>query len=240
MLGDALTLPNLQEYLDVLSSNGMKANLTTSGYFFKKHTYETLFHPSVKQINISLNAFNKNEGNLSFESYLKPILELCEEKLKRNSDSFINLRVWNLDETMSEKRFNQALFSYLSNFFHVNIDLNLIYEQKPRNIRLENKILLHFDDYFEWPSLKNPVYGDGTCQGLQSHIAVLASGKVVPCCLDCEGVVELGNLHEKTLKEILMSERAMRIVDGFKVGKAVEALCQRCSYKERFSDKKAI
>jgi len=94
---------------------------------------------------------------------------------------------------------------------------------------------MHFDTYFEWPSLNNPVYGDGTCQGLQSHIGILADGRVVPCCLDGDGIMTLGNLHERSLDEILHDERTVRIVNGFKEGKAVEELCQKCSYKERFN-----
>lgn len=234
VLGDPLTLSDLSKYLDVLHHYNMKANLTTSGYFFKKHTYETLFHPTVKQINISLNAYNKNEGNLSLEAYMAPILELCQEKLKRKNELFINLRVWNLDENMNERGFNEKLFALLEKTFNVALDLDAVYAQRPKSIRLERKILLHFDDYFEWPSLNNPVYGDGTCQGMQSHCAVLANGTVVPCCLDCEGIVALGNLHEQSLKEILESPRANALVEGFKTGRAVEELCQKCSYKSRF------
>jgi len=84
--------------------------------------------------------------------------------------------------------------------------------------------------------LKNKNYGDGTCQGLSSHIAILASGKVVPCCLDCDGIIELGDLHESRLEEILAEKRTVDMIEGFKEGKAVEELCQKCSYKDRFNN----
>ena len=235
VVGDPLTQSNLYDYLDIIHRYGLKAILTTSGYFLKKHSYDTLFHPCVKQINISLNSFNKNDTSLTFEQYISPILALCDAKLAREEELFINLRVWNLDEIMSEKIFNQTLFSKLSENFDVDLSLDSIYTQRPKSIRLASKILVHFDNYFEWPSLKNQNYGDGTCQGLQSHIAILASGKVVPCCLDCDGVMELGDLHLTTLKDILTSSRTTHIVDGFKDGKAVEELCQKCSYKDRFN-----
>ncbi|HSR74497.1 MAG TPA: SPASM domain-containing protein, partial [Sulfurovum sp.] len=73
------------------------------------------------------------------------------------------------------------------------------------------------------------------CQGLQSHVAILSNGKVVPCCLDCDGVIELGDLHEQSLHDILTAKRAVDMLEGFKKGKAVEELCQKCSYKERFN-----
>lgn len=235
VVGDPLTQPNLHEYLDIIHKYGLKAMLTTSGYFLKKHSYDTLFHPCVKQINISLNSFNKNDTSLTFEQYIMPVLNLCNEKLRREEELFINLRVWNLDEMMSERAFNETLFSKLSSSFEVELGLDTIYHERPKSIRLASKILVHFDNYFEWPSLKNENYGHGTCQGLQSHIAILASGKVVPCCLDCDGVIELGDLHENSLEAILASERTVNMLEGFKEGEAVEELCQKCSYKSRFN-----
>jgi len=235
VVGDPLTQSNLHDYLDIIHRYGLKAMLTTSGYFLKKHSEETLFHPCVKQINISLNSFNKNDTALSFEQYINPILALCEQKLKQKKELFINLRVWNLDEIMSEYLFNKTLFKILSQQFHTTLDIDTIYKERPKSIRLASKILVHFDSYFEWPSLNNSVYGDGSCQGLQSHIAILASGKVVPCCLDCDGIIALGDLHEQRLEEILKTPRTTHMIQGFKEGKAVEELCQRCSYKDRFN-----
>jgi len=235
VVGDPLTQNNLHDYLDIVHRYGLKVVLTTSGYFLKKHTYATLFHPCVKQINISLNSFNKNDTSLTFEKYMQPIIALCEEKMKRKEELFINLRVWNLDTLMSERDFNTILFTQLSDVFNQPLSLDNIYKDRPKSIRLASKILVHFDNYFEWPSLKNKIYGEGTCQGLQSHIAILASGKVIPCCLDCDGVITLGNLHHNNLETILKDSRTQAMINGFKEGKAVEELCQKCSYKERFN-----
>jgi len=235
VMGDPLTQSNLHDYLDIINKYGLKALLTTSGYFLKKHSYNTLFHPCVKQINISLNSFNKNDTSLTLNQYLQPIIELCKNKVEQKKELFINLRVWNLDDLMSEKDFNEELFLTLEKAFNVTLELDKFYKEKPKSIRLDTKVLLHFDNYFEWPSLKNKNYGHGTCQGLQSHIAILASGKVIPCCLDCDGIIELGDLHKESLKTILSNSRTLNIVEGFKSGKAVEELCQKCSYKERFN-----
>jgi len=234
VVGDPLTLSNLNEYLDIIHKYKMKALLTTSGYFMKKHNHETLFHPAVKQINISLNAFNKNDTTISFEQYMNPIINLCHEKVKQKKELFINLRMWNLDEVMSEKNFNSELFMLLEKSFDVNLDLNKLNPKEKKNIRLDYKVLLHFDNYFEWPSLQNRVYGHGTCQGLSSHIGVLANGDVVPCCLDSEAIINLGNIEEKSLKEILEGKRSVDMRQGFKDGVCSEELCLKCSYKERF------
>jgi len=235
VVGDPLTLSNLKEYLDIIHQHKMRAMLTTSGYFMKKHSYDTLFHPCVKQINISLNAFNKNDTSFTFEQYLNPILNFCHEKVKRKEESFINLRMWNLDEVMSEEAFNTKLFRRLNSAFDMDLNLKELNPKEKKNIRLDYKVLLHFDNYFEWPSLGNKNYGHGTCQGLSSHIGILADGKVIPCCLDNHAVIELGDLNRKSLKEILYGEKATSIREGFKKGICSEELCLKCSYKNRFN-----
>lgn len=235
VMGDPLTLSNLDEYLKIIDKYKLKAVITTSGYYLSNQSYETLFSPVVKQINISLNSYNKNDLTKTFKEYMNDVLALCSHKIKENRDQFINLRVWNLDEILSEKSYNKNLFELLSSFFKVELNEQDIYNNKPKSIRVSSKILLHFDNYFEWPSLNNEIYGDGTCQGLNSHIAILASGVVVPCCLDSKAVIPLGDLHEQSLQEILQNQRAKNMIKGFKNKKAIEELCQKCSYKDRFN-----
>jgi len=230
VMGDPLVLSDLSKYLDIIHSYNMRAMITTSGFHVPNHPSQTLFHPSIRQLNLSLNSFNKNSTKLSLDAYISPILALCEDKLANFPEPFLNLRLWNIDDSGSENDFNSMVFAKLSKFFGVDV----YYTKDAKGLRLAPKILLHFDDYFEWPSLSNPIYGDGYCGGLDSHIAILSDGRVVPCCLDHEAIMELGNLQTQSLDEILRSSRVKKIRDGFACQKATEELCQRCSYKSRF------
>lgn len=236
VMGDPMVLSNLEEYLDRAHTLGFRVMITTSGFYLDDERRQMLFHPTIRQVNVSLNSFNKNSVARSFKEYLSAILALCDEKLSRSGEFFINLRLWNLDDVASEAAFNEKLFSILES--HFGLESGSIRAQADgtrQSIRLASKILLHFDRYFEWPSLENPVVGNGTCHGLSAQIAVLSDGRVIPCCLDGEGIVELGNLRETNLDKILSSERSEAIVRGFARGIAVEELCQKCRYKERFS-----
>jgi len=230
VMGDPLVLSNLRDYLDIIESHGMRAMITTSGFYIPHHSSQTLFHPSIRQLNISLNSFNKNSTKFTLDEYLSPIFTLCEDKLSSYPEPFLNLRLWNMDDSGSENDFNSLVFEKLSEFFGTDVD----YTKDAKGLRLAPKILLHFDDYFEWPSLSNPIYGDGYCGGLDSHIAILSDGRVVPCCLDHEAIIELGNLRNQSLDEILSSSRVINIRNGFACQKVVEELCQKCSYKSRF------
>ncbi len=234
VMGDPLTLSNLFEYLELAKKHGFVVELTTSGYYLKSTAMEVLFHPAVRQLNISLNSYNKNPLSLSFFEYMDGVLNACKSKLENYPKPFINLRVWNLDDILSEAAFNDLLFSTMENFFDTKIDLDAIYKDKVKSLRLASKVLLNFDNYFQWPSLKSTHDSDATCYALKSHIGILADGTVVPCCLDGEGVINLGNMYETSLPDILGSNRAQNMIEGFKHAKAVEELCRKCSYKDRF------
>jgi radical SAM protein with 4Fe4S-binding SPASM domain len=236
VMGDPMVLSDLGDYLDVAYASGFRVMITTSGFYLDSGRRQSLFHPAIRQVNISLNSFNKNSVSRTFESYMEPILALCDEKLALGEDFFINLRVWNLDEERSEEGFNHPLFTLLEEHFQIGSILEQISGER-QSIRLASKILLHYDRYFEWPNLKNPMVGDGYCQGLEKQIAILADGRVVPCCLDGEGVMALGNLHVTNLDKILQSERADLIRKGFSQALCSEELCQKCAYKERFKPK---
>jgi organic radical activating enzyme len=181
MMGDPLTLSNLKDYLDLAYEKGFRVELTTSGYYLKRTPYGSMFHPTVKQLNISLNAYNKNDLNLSFDDYMNAVLQTCRQKVENYPKPFINLRLWNLDESCSETEFNALLFDRLSAHFNIKLNLSEVYKTRPKSIRLDAKVLLHFDSYFEWPSLNSTHESHATCYGLKSHIGILANGTVVPC-----------------------------------------------------------
>ena len=233
VFGDPLVLPNLSKYLDIASNYKLKVELVTTGYYMSRFPTDTFLHSAIKQINFSLNSFNKNDMKISLNEYLKPMIKLSKEKIAQNRDFFINFRLWNLDNTNSEDSFNNSVFKILSKEFNIdlyNIDTN-------SSIRLDSKVLIDFDNYFEWPSLSSTHSSQGTCYGLKSHFAILASGKVVPCCLDSFGCIDLGNIFKTNLYTILNSTRASNIIDGFKNNIAVEELCLKCSFKDRFTKK---
>jgi MoaA/NifB/PqqE/SkfB family radical SAM enzyme len=231
VLGDPLVVSNLKEYLDIVKKYNLKVMITTTGYILKKEDFEILTHDSIKQINFSLNSFNKNSMNKTFDEYMQPILEFCTYKVLHNINSFINLRLWNKDDQNSEKEFNQKIFNKLNSYFNINITNNI----DSKSIRLDNKVLINFDKYFIWPNLNNTYSSHGYCQGATKQIAILSNGVVVPCCLDCDGIIQLGDLNIQNLDQILKNKRTIELIEGFKKNIAVELLCQSCSYKDRFN-----
>ena len=68
----------------------------------------------------------------------------------------------------------------------------------------------------------------GYCFGMRDHFAILHNGDVTLCCMDFDGRTRIGNLHGKSLEEVLSSDRLKTIIDGFKRYRLVHPYCKRC------------
>ena len=237
VVGDPLVLSNLSEYLNISLKHGLKVNLTTTANNLSRNHFDQLMNKAVRQINFSINSYNANSHKKSLDEYLNPILDFCEYAVSKEQHFFINLRIWNLDQSKSASDFNKLVFEKVNQRFNSEIDIEDIYKNRPKNIRIARKIFFNFDEYFNWPSLNNKhVSNEGFCYGLDSHFGILSSGRVVPCCLDNDGIVNLGNTNTSQLKDILSSSRVKAIQNGFREKKVVEELCQKCEYRTRFDN----
>ena len=91
------------------------------------------------------------------------------------------------------------------------------------------RVFLEWGEKFDWPDINGDILSDtGFCYGLRDQIGILCDGTVVPCCLDRNGDIALGNLYEQSLDEILLSPRAHNIYEGFTKHECREDLCCRC------------
>ena len=235
IVGDPLVLTNLSEYLNISKKHNLKVNITTTANNISQKHYEALLNSTIKQINFSLNSYNANSHKKSFDEYIEPILEFVKFAQESKHEYFINFRIWNLDEEKSAKEFNKKVFDKINETFNTNIDLENVYKERPKNIRIDRKIFFNFDEYFSWPSLENEIVSKtGFCYGLDSHFGILVNGDVIPCCLDQNACVKLGNTNSTQIEDILNSKRVLDIQKGFKNNILVEELCQKCEYRTRF------
>ena len=163
------------------------------------------------------------------EAYLESCITFARSAAARGKRCA--LRLWNLDGqgTQGANRHNHEIISVLSKAFPDP------WIEGRRGTTLQPGVYLEWGEKFQWPDLSAPEEsGRRFCYGLRDHIGVLWDGTVVPCCLDHEGDIPLGNLYEQSLEEILTGDRACAIYDGFSNGYASEELCRRCSFINRF------
>lgn len=240
IVGDPLVLSNLEDYLNISKKYNLKVNITTTANNISEKMYKSLLNSAIKQINFSINSYNANSHKKSFDEYIEPILDFVTYAKEHKHNFFINFRVWNLDEEQSAKEFNTKLFDRINSFFKTNLCVDEIYKSRVKSIRVDRKIFIHFDRYFSWPNINSSVVSkNGFCYGLNSHFGILSNGYVVPCCLDKDAKINLGDVNSSTLQEILQSKRAKDIKQGFSKNILVEELCQKCEYINRFKKEKS-
>ena len=235
LMGDPLVHPKFSQMVEICAKYNTKIFLVTNGVLARPDKFEILLHPIFHQINFSLHSFFDNFPGKDPSNYLERVFSFTELALKERPELYLNYRLWNLNDPLGSQTPNTQMLTSICERFEFDAPSN-IDVRKRKSINIKDRLYLHFDTEFTWPSLELPVLGNaGTCYGLKSHFGVLADGTVVPCCLDKEAVIELGNVKDKAIVDILGSRRAQGMIKGFKEKKLVEDLCQRCQYIERFS-----
>ena len=223
LMGEPLLHPLLAEFLSMAGEAGFKVILTTNGTLLPGQQEMLLSSPGLHKVNISLHAFEANDLAVPFGEYLRGCFafgQAAEGKV------LVSYRLWN-QGGQDEK--NSEILETLHDYFPGN------WVTERKGTRIGQRVYLEHGDKFDWPDLSADDSGDRVfCYGLRDQLGVLCDGTVVPCCLDHEGDIALGNLFTQSMEEILDSPRARAIYDGFSQSKAAEELCRKCGYARRF------
>lgn len=230
VMGEPLLHPELESLLKIAGKKNYKVNITTNGTLLQKTANILLNNRAIRQINVSLHSHEANCADMSLERYLENIVDFTKKALQ-NGEIIIAYRLWNTDG--AEKN-NDRIITYIQNEFNLGYILKDELNIKNR-IKIANKLYLNCANKFDWPDMESEaIEGRAFCYGLRDQIGILTDGTVIPCCLDNEGTIALGNLYNEPLQSILEGTRAKSIYKGFSEGKAVEELCRRCGYRSRF------
>ena len=222
VMGEPLTHPELSRFIEIGKRKGLKVAITTNGTLLSTRGDEIISSGAYK-VNISVHSF---EGGAR-EDYLRYVEDIMDFADRASASGVLTvLRLWN-------KGYDKGR----------NIDTLAMLKERfigewtwgASGARIRDKLHLEYGERFEWPDSQNEVISDTVfCYGLGDHFGILVDGTVIPCCLDREGVVNLGNAFEGDVDSILSSKRAVKISDGFKNKCAVEELCKKCPYARRF------
>lgn len=223
VMGEPLTHPELIDLIELASSRGFKCAITTNGTLLKDRG-EDLIASSVYKVNISVHSFESGTRE-EYLSYVNSCIDFADAASRRGILTV--LRLWN--RGYDEGR-NIDTLSILKERF-----ADAEWREGVNGARIRHRLHLEYGDRFEWPDTECDELGDRVfCHGLGDHFGILVDGRVVPCCLDREARIELGNVHSEHISDILDSERAQRIREGFIEKRATEELCRKCGYARRF------
>lgn len=237
VLGEPLRHPHFESLIGVCHDLGMPVSITTNGTLVDSAAGGFLVAPPVRQVNFSLHSLACAGTSQWRVERLSAILDFASLVRRTNPELYINFRLWNLADLSERDRggqWNKTVLQAIETAFQITIPWGNAWGWK-KGRRLCGRLYLNLDTCFDWPEEDGPELTDsGFCHGLGTHFGILADGTVVPCCLDRDGVMALGNCGESPLDEILASPRATAILGGFRVDQLVEPLCRRCSFRMRF------
>ncbi|MFT8315493.1 MAG: radical SAM/SPASM domain-containing protein [Clostridium sp.] len=235
--GEPSLHPQLGKFLDVAHTHGYKVNITTNGTLIESSKHTLLSKPALRQVNFSLHSFDANVKTTTMEKYLDEILIFAKEA-SRNTNIISALRLWNLSEDNNinlSKEKNRYILRQIEDAFNLDYMIEEKLAQQ-RGIKLTHNVYLNQAPRFNWPDInesEDSLYG--FCYALRDQVAILVDGTVVPCCLDGEGVINLGNIQYTHFEDIIENERANTLYNGFSNRNVVEPLCQKCDYRRKFN-----
>lgn len=222
LMGEPLLHPNLAGFIKSATNKGFKVAITTNGSLLESQK-QMLINSEVYKISISLHSF-ENGSNDELYDYITTVSNFAKEA----SDAGILtvFRLWN--EGYDGGR-NALILDSLKSGLPGEWKLG------GKGYRIKNKLHLEFGERFSWPDKDlDDISKNVFCYGMKDHFGILVDGTVVPCCLDAEGDISLGNILNQDICEILNSTRAQNLRNGFMNRKPSEKLCLKCGYATRF------
>ena len=207
VMGEPLSHPQLAELLSLAAAREMKVCITTNGTLLARQAETLLAAPTLHKVSVSLHSFEGNDG--------------AQERERQYLEE-----VWSFAARAAAQGVIEA-------FLHEKCPGEWP-EPRGGSFRLRDNLYLERAKKFDWPDLNAQERGTQFCYGLRDQLGVLADGTAVPCCLDHEGDIALGNLFTQPLSEILQSERACALREGFSRRRPSEELCRRCGFAARF------
>ncbi len=226
LMGEPSLYPQLEEAFNLANSCDTKVNFTTNGVLIKRVGLVLIKAKALKQVNFSIHSLV--DSSPKWSAILDDIFSFAQELRNARSDVFINFRWWRSQDGVASEVLSRIIEFYGLKEISIN--------PEEKSLRLGPRTFLHFESPFTWPSTSIPLLqNNGFCHALSKQFGILCDGRVVPCCLDREGVMSLGNISEAPLRDILASEEALEIREGFKRNKLIAQLCRHCSYIMRFN-----
>ena len=222
LMGEPLLHKDLGKFLNIAKEKGFRSLITTNGTLLKEKGDE-LLENGVYKLNISLHSFEE-QGEEYLKRYLENVVEFVEKA--KNYKTIVILRLWN--KSVKDTH-NQQIISFLRS--HIDGE----WTENELGYKIRNRLHISVSERFDWPDIDGKDLGEDTsCLGMRDHFGILADGTVVPCCLDSQGIINLGNVFEESVEDILSSPRATAIKYNFGKRKAVEELCRKCPYSRKF------
>ena len=225
VMGEPLLHPEFEAILESINNTNIEVNLTTNGIFLDKQINIINNSKQIRKVAVSVQALE--ESNVTdYKEILKNILNTLDNI---RDDIILEYRFWNHNKTIKAKDMTNIILEHYNTKKHYPTSLT---DNKYHNkIKLKHNTYIMYGETFTWPINSN-VEHQGHCQALKNQLAILVDGSVVPCCLDNEGKMVIGNIFESSLEEIKNSKFYNELLTNFRNNKRITQLCKQCSFNK--------
>lgn len=225
VMGEPLLHPEFEAILESINNTNIEVNLTTNGIFLDKKINIINNSKQIRKVAVSVQALEENNVT-DYKEILKNILNTLDNI---RDDIILEYRFWNHNKTLKAQDMTNIILEHYNTKKHYPTSLT---ENKYHNkIKLKHNTYIMYGETFTWPINSNEEH-TGHCQALKSQLAILVDGSVVPCCLDNEGKMVLGNIFESSLEEIRNSKFYNDLLTNFRNNKRITQLCKQCSFNK--------
>ena len=222
LMGEPLSHPDLPDMIRTATARGFRSVITTNGTLLRTRG-DALIAAAPHKVSISLHSFEEGDDD-AFYAYLQSAADFAAKAAV--AGIIVVFRLWN-------NGCDGGRNALIEDFLRKSLPGD--WATNPRGVRIRQNLHLEWGERFAWPDKDAPDEGSAVyCYGLGDHFGILCDGTVVPCCLDSDGVINLGNVFAEPLADILSSPRATAMVEGFRRRCVTEDLCRRCGYARRF------
>lgn len=213
VLGEPLIHPNIEEIFDLANKYNLKINLVTNGTLLKEHL-NILNKKTLRKLSVSVHSIKETKVS---DEYFKTLLDIIDNY----NDKYIELRFY-------EDQNNTFINTLKDKYQFISTD-------RINSYKLKENVYVLYGNYFKWPNINDEIINNiGYCHGGIDQIAILSNKDVTLCCLDPKGYNKIGNLNEKTFKEIINDEKYIKTINELKNKRITKDLCKKCSYRLKF------
>lgn len=258
--GEPFLYPYFKDVLSYCKEHDIKIRFGTNGTLFTRQNIELLKQFQPEEIVISIQYFMEEQykkvrgTNIDREIWLNQIADFLKVHMANNltsniqlavADNMMNsikhrvcgLRLGDTNIPYPNKKYYRQLNGFIKDFCENKLGLqfddnNIKIIRKSdysEYYKINSKIAFEIKHFFDLTNIYNYKENNQVdCQ--MSYLVVNANGDVLMCCVDYTGETSLGNIREKSIKEILLEN--YHIFANKNNEKAKIKLCRRC-YGER-------
>lgn len=231
LAGESLLHKDFFSFVEIAKQNGLVVGVTTNGTLLRKDDFGIL-GTGIDTINVSLAGSDREDylrvrGTDDFEAIRQDIIDLAKRKVALKSPTKIYLNVTATEQNASRLPVFRSEFGSMAGIDGIIVRDLMDWQGSVEIARMKvrksgfkwrfakivkgNEILLSIYMIMRNIRKSRKLRGRTYCNSVCSSAGILWDGTVVPCCLDYNGSIDLGNINEKSFMEIWKGDAMARM-----------------------------